>query len=47
MPGEAPFALPDGGFSPRLYRFCSEKSPGAIRILLPEETSSAVSPAGP
>lgn len=26
-------------------RFCSEKSPRAIRILLPDETSSAVSPA--
>lgn len=26
-------------------RFCSEKSPRAVRILLPDETSSAVSPA--
>lgn len=31
--------------SARFCRFCSEKSPGAIQILLPDETSSAVSPA--
>lgn len=45
-PTPVPVPCPDVLFLMCCFcRFCSEKSPRAIRILLPDETSAAVSPA--